>query len=174
MEYIQEIFQNKFLFKQYYEERAKEFYELKLGTMNMKELNSKFLSLLRYVPYIVDKKPKVQWFLSYLPYHIKDMIEYENPKTLEEAMRKANLYMNRIVKRRVWPTRRPKEIITLNKKRKVSYLTEILRIVIPEIFLVKISKGTKVTHRPIQTIKGIKNLLTTTVTIQSILNERNP
>ena len=29
------------------------------GTMNMKELNSKFLSLLRYVPYIVDIKPKV-------------------------------------------------------------------------------------------------------------------
>ena len=48
--------------KQYYEERANDFYELKLGTMNMKELNSKFLSLLRYVPYIVDEKPKVQRF----------------------------------------------------------------------------------------------------------------
>ena len=58
--------------------------------MNMKELNSKFLSLLRYVPYIVDEKPKVQQFLSYLPYHIKDRIEYDNPKTLEEAMRKSN------------------------------------------------------------------------------------
>ena len=58
--------------------------------MNMKELNSKFLSLLRYVPYIVDEKPKVQRFLSYLPYHIKDKIEYDNPKTLEEAMRKVN------------------------------------------------------------------------------------
>ena len=58
--------------------------------MNMKELNSKFLSLLRYVPYIVDKKPKVQRFLSCLPYHINDGIEYDNPKTLEEAMRKAN------------------------------------------------------------------------------------
>ena len=56
----------------------------------MKELNSKFLSLLRYVPYIVDEKPKVQWFLSCLRYHIKDMIEYGNLKTLEEAMRKAN------------------------------------------------------------------------------------
>ena len=58
--------------------------------MNMKELNSKFLSLLRYVPYIVDKKTKVHQFLSCLPYHIKDRIEYENLKTLEEAMRKAN------------------------------------------------------------------------------------
>ena len=25
-----------------------------------------------------------------LPYHIKDRIEYDNPKTLEEAMRKVN------------------------------------------------------------------------------------
>ena len=49
----------KFLSEQYYEERAKEIYELKVGTMNMKEINSKFLSLLRYVPYTVDKKPKL-------------------------------------------------------------------------------------------------------------------
>ena len=83
---FKKYFKNKFLSEHYYEERAKEFYELKLGTMNMKELNSKFLSLLRYIPYIVDEKPKVQWFLSYLPFYIKYRIEYDNPKTLEEAM----------------------------------------------------------------------------------------
>ena len=43
-------FKKKFMSKQYYEERAKEFYELKLGSMTMKDLNNKFLSLLRYVP----------------------------------------------------------------------------------------------------------------------------
>ena len=53
-------FKKNFLSEQYYEERAKEFYELKLGSMTMKDLNSKFLSLLRYVPYLVDEKPKVQ------------------------------------------------------------------------------------------------------------------
>ena len=58
----------------------------------MKDLNSKFLSLLRYVPYLVDEKPKVQRFLSCLTYHIKYRIEYDNPKTLEEAMRKANFF----------------------------------------------------------------------------------
>ena len=56
---FKKYFKNKFLSEQYYEERAKEFYELKLGIMNMKELNSKFISLVRYVPYIVDDKPKV-------------------------------------------------------------------------------------------------------------------
>ena len=43
---FKKYFKNKFLSEQYYEERAKEFYDLRLGTMSMKELNSKFLSLL--------------------------------------------------------------------------------------------------------------------------------
>ena len=70
---------------------AKKFYDLKLGSMSMKELSSKFLSLLRYIPYIIDENPKIQRFLSCLPLSFKDIIEYDNPKTLEEAMRKANL-----------------------------------------------------------------------------------
>ena len=57
---VKRYFKKKFLSKQYYEERAKEFCELKLGSMTMKDLNNKFLSLLRYVPYLVDEKPKVQ------------------------------------------------------------------------------------------------------------------
>ena len=50
-------FKIKYLSEQYYEEKEKEFYELKLGAMMMKELCSKFLSVLHYVPYIVDEKP---------------------------------------------------------------------------------------------------------------------
>ena len=53
---FKKYFKKKFFSEQYYEERAKEFYELKMGTMNMNELNNKFLSLERYVPYIVDEK----------------------------------------------------------------------------------------------------------------------
>ena len=102
-------FKKKFLFEQYYEERAKEFYELKLGSMTMKDLNSKFLRLLRYVPYLVDKKPKVHRFLSCLPYHIKNRIEYDNPKTLEEAMRKANFCFEQ---------NRKKEVLTNWKAKK--------------------------------------------------------
>ena len=58
----------------------------------MKELSSKFLNLLRYVQYIIDEKPKIHIFLSCSPLILKDRIEYDNPKTLEEAMRKANFY----------------------------------------------------------------------------------
>ena len=60
--------------------------------MSMKELSSKCLSLLRYVPYIIDEKPKIQRFLNCLPTSFKDRIEFDNPKTLEEAMRKDDFY----------------------------------------------------------------------------------
>ena len=61
--------------------------------MTMKELSSKFLSLLWYVPYINDENPNIQRFMSCLHFSFKDRIEYDNPKTLEElAMWKANFY----------------------------------------------------------------------------------
>ena len=86
---FKKYFKSKFLYEQQYEERAKEFYDLKLGPISMKELSSNFLILLRYVPYIIDGNPKIQRFLSCLPLSFKDRIEYDNLKTLEEAMRKA-------------------------------------------------------------------------------------
>ena len=54
-------------------------------------------------------KPKVQWFLSFLPFHIKDKIEYDNPKNLEEAMRKANFCYEQNLKNESmtnWKTKR--------------------------------------------------------------------
>ena len=85
------MFKRKYLSEQFYEEKYKEFYELRLGVMTMKELCSKFLSLLFYVPYIIDENPKIKRFLSFMPLMFKERIEYDNPKTLEEVMRKANL-----------------------------------------------------------------------------------
>ena len=115
--------------EQYYEEKAEEFYELTLGTMNMKELNNKFLSLLHYMAYIVYEKPKVHWFLSFLPFHFKDKIEYDNPKTLEEAMRKEFFSMSRTAKTKACQTGRLRGLIILNRRRRVSYLTAILGII---------------------------------------------
>ena len=58
--------------------------------MSMKELRKKFLSLLRYVPYVIDENPKIQWLLSCLPTRFKYRIEFDNAKTLEEDMRKSD------------------------------------------------------------------------------------
>jgi hypothetical protein len=44
------------------------------------------------VPYIVDEKTKTQCFLSFLLASYKDRIEFDNPKSLEEAMLKDKQY----------------------------------------------------------------------------------
>ena len=42
----------KYLSEKYFDEKDKEFYELKLGQLTIEEYVNKFLDLLRYVPYI--------------------------------------------------------------------------------------------------------------------------
>ena len=61
-------FKRNYLSKQYYEEKDKEFYELRLGAITMKELCIKFLSLLHYVPSIIDKKKYNVFLVVYLLY----------------------------------------------------------------------------------------------------------
>ena len=58
----------------------------------MEEYANKFLELLRYVRYIKDEKVKIQCFLSGMPQSYKYQIEFYEPKTLEEAIRKAKYY----------------------------------------------------------------------------------
>ena len=60
--------------------------------MTMEDLTNKFLELLRFVSYIKEEKVKVQWFLSCLPESYKYRIEFDNPKTLDEVLRKERLY----------------------------------------------------------------------------------
>ena len=73
----------KYLFDKYYDDKIKEFHELRLGQQTMDEYANKFLELLRYVWYIIDEKVKVQHFLSGLPQSYKDRIEFYEPSTLE-------------------------------------------------------------------------------------------
>jgi len=52
----------------------------------MDEFITKFTSLLH--PYIRGEKPKVHWFISSLPLFMKEQLEFENPKTMDEVIRK--------------------------------------------------------------------------------------
>jgi hypothetical protein len=52
-------FKKQCLSENYYERKMKEFYELRLGHMTMKDLINKFLELLRFVPYIREDKVKI-------------------------------------------------------------------------------------------------------------------
>eukprot|EP00253_Pinus_taeda_P032219 PITA_32219 len=57
---LKRLFRKKYLSKRYYDNKAKEFYELKMGSMIDEEYTTKFLELLRYVPYLTDEKAKFQ------------------------------------------------------------------------------------------------------------------
>ena len=86
--------------------------------MSMKVLSRKFISLLRYVPYIIDEKPKIQRFLSFLPTSFKDRIQFYNPKTLEEAMRKDDFCYKQSKKREIKPKWKNKRTSKFYQKRK--------------------------------------------------------
>lgn len=59
-----------------------------MGSVIGEEYMTKFLELLRYVPYLKDEKTKVQSFMSGLPLAFKYRIEYDEPRSLEEVIRK--------------------------------------------------------------------------------------
>eukprot|EP00253_Pinus_taeda_P012017 PITA_12017 len=57
----------------------------------MDEFINRFTSLLHYVPYIKEEKAKVQRFVNSLPSYIRERIEFDNPRTMDEAIRKARI-----------------------------------------------------------------------------------
>ena len=67
----------------------KEIFKLKLRSMSMDEYEKRFFELLKYVDFIKDEKLKIQRFLSGLPSLCSDNIQYDNPNTLEETIRRA-------------------------------------------------------------------------------------
>ena len=140
----------------------------------MKDLNSKFLSLLRYVPYLVDEKLKVQRFLSCLPYHIKDRIEYDNPKTMEEAMRKANFCYEQNRKKESMANWKAKKNNNYDQNKKEFVPNRNSKSNKARKFLIIISKGIRIIHQTIRTIKRVRSLLIITVITQRTLNEKNP
>jgi len=73
------IFRKKYLSKRYYDGKVKEFYKLNMGSKTHEEYMTNFLELLRYVPYLMDEKKKVQRFISGFPLTFKDIIEYDEP-----------------------------------------------------------------------------------------------
>ena len=57
-----------------------------MGSMTDEEYTSRLLELLRYVPYLKEEKAKIQRFISGFLVTFKDMIEFDGPRSLEEAI----------------------------------------------------------------------------------------
>jgi hypothetical protein len=56
--------------------------------MNMDEYERIFLEPLRYVDFIKDEKVNIQRFMSGIPSIFSDKIQYDDPQTLEEEIRR--------------------------------------------------------------------------------------
>jgi len=56
---FERLFKKKYLSKIYFDDIAKGFYELQMGSMTNDEYTSMYLELLRYVPYLKEEKAKV-------------------------------------------------------------------------------------------------------------------
>lgn len=59
-----------------------------MGSMTDEEYVRKFLELLRYVPYLKEQKANIHRFISGLLVAFKDKIEFDDPRLLEEDIRK--------------------------------------------------------------------------------------
>jgi len=70
----------------FYDEKAKEFHDLKLGQQSMDEFIPKFTSPLIYFPYIHKEKAKVQHLTNCLPNYMKERLEPDNPKMMDKAI----------------------------------------------------------------------------------------
>ena len=90
-EKFQRYFKEKYLTKRFYNEKAKYFHDLQLGHLSMDEFITKFTPLMRCVPYIWEEREKVQRFISNLPLFMKEHLEFDNPKTMDEVIRKPHL-----------------------------------------------------------------------------------
>eukprot|EP00253_Pinus_taeda_P006899 PITA_06899 len=88
---FQRFFKERYLTERFYDEKAREFHDLRLGQQTMDEFITRFTSLLRYVPYIREEKAKVQRFVSSLPPYMRERIEFDNPKSMDEVICKARI-----------------------------------------------------------------------------------
>ena len=80
--------EKKYLTKRYYDKKMKDFFELKLGSTTIDEYERRFMELLKYFSFIKDETVKIQRYLSGLASFISDKIQYDDPKTLEETIRR--------------------------------------------------------------------------------------
>jgi hypothetical protein len=118
---FKKYFEKKYLTKRYYDKKMKEFFELKLGSMTIDEYKIMFLELLNYVYFIKDGTVKIQRYLSGFPSFISDKIQYDDPKKLEETIRRAKcLYDQQKARPTFQKSLEDKNKFNMDKRKKVT------------------------------------------------------
>jgi hypothetical protein len=59
--------------------------------MTIDEYERRFLELLKYASFIKEEKVKIERYISWIPSFISDNIQYNDPNTLEETIRRDKL-----------------------------------------------------------------------------------
>eukprot|EP00253_Pinus_taeda_P035478 PITA_35478 len=90
-EKLHKYFKERYLTKHFYDEKARELHDLRLGQQTMDEFIICFTSLLHHVPYIQEEKAKVQRFVSSLPLIMRERIDFDNPRTMDDAIRNVRI-----------------------------------------------------------------------------------
>jgi hypothetical protein len=84
----------------------KDFFELNLGSMTIDEYQRRYLELLKYVSFIKEEQVNIQRYLSGVPSFISDKIQYDDPNTLEETIRRDKFiydqHRGRLTFQRTW------------------------------------------------------------------------
>lgn len=89
---FQKHFKDNYLTERFYNQKENEFHNLRLGQLTMEEFVNKFMPSLRYVPYILEGKYKVQCFISSLPIFMKEKMEFDNLKIINEGIWKTRIF----------------------------------------------------------------------------------
>ena len=85
---FKKYFKQKYLSDRYYDSKIKKFHELKSEQLTIEEYTNDILDMVRYVRYIRDEKVKIQCFLSGLPQSLKDKIEFDETRIINESIKK--------------------------------------------------------------------------------------
>jgi len=121
-------FKSRYLSDSYYDNHAKEFHELRLGHFTMDEFLEKITNLLQYIPYINEEKDNLRRFFFFLWSPYKKRIEFYNPKSMYEVVRKAKLsyqqFRNRSEGLKLWQSMDKRKTATSTKRHKPVYLKD--------------------------------------------------
>jgi len=100
---FQKHFKDKYLTERYYDKKENEFHELRLGTLTMDEYVKRFTSLLCYVPYMQEEKAKIHHFIGSLPNFVKEKLELDYPRSMDDAMWKACIFYEQMKQKNQGP-----------------------------------------------------------------------
>jgi hypothetical protein len=94
--WFKKYFHKEYLSEHFYDNKIKELFELRLGSMTMEKYEKKFLGLLNYVRFIDDEKVKIEIFLVDFQPFINKILGMMSPIPLLRPSRRLSTCMSKV------------------------------------------------------------------------------